>query len=151
MSRARIAKVAAAAVAVAAGGIFAVASPAQPAVAFYSGGLFLDAVPQSPATLVAKGAAVDVPVQVTCNANYYASMSVNVTERVGSVIASGGAYVQVGCTGSHQTVVVRVPAEQGKAFAKGDAVATANLFGCRLSQSFVCGEETGSATITIKK
>ena len=149
MIRARMARAVAGAAALAAGGIFAIASPAQPAVAFFSGGLLLDVVPQSPATLVARGAAVDVPVQITCNASF-ADLSVQVTERVGSTLASGSAYVSVACTGSHQVLVVRVPANGGKAFAKGQALATADLFGC-LRPSFVCGEETGSATITIKK
>ena len=37
-----------------------------PAVAFFSGGLFLDVQVESPARLVARGAAADVPLEVTC-------------------------------------------------------------------------------------
>jgi len=140
-------KAATAAAALAAGAVFAVASPAQPAVAFFSGGLFLDAVPQSPATLVASGAAVDVPVEVTCNATF-ADLYVEVTERVGSGVASGAAYVPVGCTGSHQRVLVRVNASSARAFSKGTAVATATIFGCGPS---ICGQDSTSATITIKR
>ena len=147
LGSARLGKVAGAAAALAAGGIFAFVSPAQPAVAFFSGGLFLDAVPQSPATLVAKGAAVDVPVQVTCNASF-ADLRVQVTERVGKDTASGFGYTQVACTGAHQTLLVRVTAFEGKAFTKGTALATADIFGCG---NVTCGEETGSATITIRR
>jgi hypothetical protein len=148
MIRSRLTKAVSAAAALVAGGIFAIASPAQPAVAFFSGGLFLDVVPQSPATLVAKGAAVDVPVEITCNATQFAELSVTVTERVGKDIATGSSYLQVGCTGSHELLLVRVAAQSGKAFAKGTALATARLFGCSF---FICGQETGSATITIQR
>jgi hypothetical protein len=140
-------KAVSAAAALAAGGIFAIASPAQPAVAFFSGGLFLDVVPQSPATLVAKGAAVDVPVEVTCNAEF-AQLSVQVTERVGRDIASGSAFLEIACSGGHQRLLVRVVAGPGKVFVKGNALASADIFGCSFVQ---CGEETGSATITIKR
>jgi hypothetical protein len=143
----RLATSAGAAVAVAAGGGFALL-PASPALAFFSGGLFLDVIPQSPATLVAKGAAVDVPVQVTCNATGPASVHVDVSERVNGQIASGGGNVQVGCTGGHTTILVRVTAQSGPAFAKGKAVANAVVFGCN---SVLCAEETNSATITLKK
>ena len=148
MIRTRLGKLAGVAVALAAGGAFAVLSPAQPAVAFFSGGLFLDATPLSPGTLVAKGAAVDLPVEVTCNASF-ADLRVEVTQRVGKDIASGFAYTDVTCAGGHQTLLVRVTAFGGKAFTKGTAVATADIFGC--GGNFTCGGETGSATITIKR
>jgi hypothetical protein len=143
-------KAGSAAAALVAGGIFAVASPAQPAVAFFSGGLFLDVVPQSPASLVASGAAVDVTVEITCNANFGPSLYVEVTERVGNNIASGSGSTPISCTGAHQRVVVRVTAHSGKAFAKGKGLATGYLSGC-LSPSFVCGEETGSTTVAIRR
>jgi hypothetical protein len=146
MIRTSLGKLTGVAVALAAGGAFALLSPAQPAVAFFSGGLFLDATPLSPATLVAKGAAVDVPVEVTCNASF-ADLRVEVTERVGKDVADGVGYAEVACTGSHQTLLVRVTPFGGKAFTKGTAVATADIFGC-LS---ICGEETRSATITIQR
>ncbi len=61
-------KVATAVVAILVGGLLAWFATAGPAVAFFSGGLFLDVQVESPATLLAKGAAVQVPVEVTCNA-----------------------------------------------------------------------------------
>jgi hypothetical protein len=150
MIRTRLGKLAGVAVALVAGGAFALVSPAQPAVAFFSGGLFLEATPLSPATLVAKGAAVDVPVDVICNATYYAYLSVQVTERVGKGTASGfSSTYNVPCTGSHQTLVIRVTASQGSlAFTKGTAVATAYIQGCGY---YTCGDETRSVTITIQR
>ncbi len=76
-------RVAAVVVAIVAGGVLAVFAASGPAVAFFSGGLFLDVHVESPATLV-RGAAVDVPLEVTCNASPNAFVSVTVTQRSGS-------------------------------------------------------------------
>jgi hypothetical protein len=123
------------------------ASPSSPALAYFSGGLHLDAVALSPATLVSRGAAVDVPVDVYCNAQYV-SLSIRLSERVGSQTATGSTYLQPACTGGHQRILVRVPASSGKAFAKGTAVATVEIYGCNY---YTCGQETSSETITITK
>jgi hypothetical protein len=131
-----------------AGGVtLALLSPSAPALAFDSGGLHLDFTVQSPATLVARGAAVDVPVDVNCNAGY-ASLDIQLTERVGSRIANGYGYVQVACTGSTQRILVRVQAGGDKAFSKGTAVGTANLSGCN---DITCGNEQRSVTVKITK
>ncbi len=123
-------------------------SPSSPALAYYSGGLHLDATALSPASLVSRGAAVDVPVDVDCNAQYV-SLSVSLSERVGSPTATGTNYTtQVACTGGHQRVLVRVPASSGKAFAKGSAVASVDIFGCN---RVTCGEEHSSVTIQITR
>jgi hypothetical protein len=130
-----------------AGGVtLALLSPSSPALAFDSGGLHLHLTVQSPATLVARGAAVDVPIDVECNTQY-ASLDVQLTERVGNRIASGYGYVQVACTGSQQRVLVRLMAS-GNAFSKGTAVATANLSGCN---DTACGGEQSSVTVKITK
>lgn len=136
------------ATALVAGGGFALAGPATPALAFFSGGLFLDVVPQSPATLVAGGAAVDTPVEVTCNAIGNVYLHVNVTEKVGKKIASGDKYTEVTCTGAHQRFLIRVTASSSTAFAKGKALVSADVFGCN---NILCGSESGSATVTVKK
>jgi hypothetical protein len=133
--------------ALAAGGGFAIVSPSSAAVAFSSPPLFLDVSVQSPGHLVARGAAVSVPVIVTCNSQG-ASVQLQLTEKVGKKVATGTNYVQVGCTGGHETVLITVPASAGPAFAKGSAFATANIFGC--TSNFICGSETASATIKIK-
>ena len=130
--------------------VVALLGGAGPAVAYDSGGLHLDATAQSPARLVARGAAIDVPVDVECNATQPASLSVSVTERVGKQIATGGGFAQeVACTGGHQDILIRVTAGPGKAFAKGTAVATAQIFGC--SNDTTCGSESRTDTIVIRK
>jgi hypothetical protein len=141
------AKVAAAVVAVAAGVVLALFASSGPAVAFFSGGLFLDVQVESPASLVARGAAVDVPLKVTCNATA-ASVSVTVTEKSGSGVAQGFGSTSVGCTGSSERITVRVTASGGKAFKQGPAVASAEIFGCNAS---TCGTETDSQPIDITK
>jgi hypothetical protein len=131
-----------------AGGVtLALLSPSSPALAFDSGGLHLDVTVQSPATLVARGAAVDVPVDVNCNAQY-ASLDLQLIERVGSRIASGYGYVSVACTGSPQRLLVRIVASGDRAFSRGTALATANLGGCSPT---ICGSERSSVTIKITK
>lgn len=144
-------KVAAAALAVVAGGMLALFVSGGPAVAFFSGGLFLDVQVQSPAALVARGAAVDVPLEVTCNARPgTSSVFVTVTQKAGSGVAQGSGSTSVGCTGSGQQILVRVQASGAKTFKQGTAVATADIFGC--TQNFsVCGDETDSEVITIQK
>ena len=64
-----------------------VTGPSTPALGFISGGLILEVTIDSPATLVARGAAVDVPVTVLCTADF-AFLDVQVTERVGSSLKS---------------------------------------------------------------
>lgn len=144
-------KVAAALVALAAGSLLALFISSGPAVAFFSGGLFLDVQVGSPATLVARGAAVNVPLEVTCNAAPgTASVRVTVTQRSGSGVAQGTAFDNVGCTGSGQQVVVRVQATGAKVFKQGTAVAGAEVFGCTANFS-TCGSETDSEVVTIQK
>jgi hypothetical protein len=134
--------------ALAGGAALVLLGPSSPALAYYSGGLHLDATALSPASLVSRGAAVDVPVDVDCNAQYI-SLNVRLSERVGSQTATGVNYTtQVACTGGHQRVLVRVPASSGKAFAKGSAVASVDIFGCN---RVTCGEEHSSVTIQITR
>jgi len=140
-------KIGAAAAAIAAGGGFALAVPSSPAVAYASPPIFIDAVPQSPAHLVARGAAVSVPVLVTCNTQN-TSIQVQLTEKVGNKTATGFNYVPVSCTGGHQTILVTVSAGSGQAFAKGTAYAVAEIFGCA---SYYCADDSSSANIQITK
>lgn len=137
----------AALVAILAGASFALFAPAGPAVAFSSGGLFLDVQVESPAHLVSRGAAVDVPLEVTCNAGV-ADVSVSVTQKSGSGVAQGFGSTSVGCTGSGQQITVRVTASGGKTFKQGTAVASAEVFGCN---NVTCGSETDSEVIEIRR
>ena len=136
------------AAALAAGGGFAVFGSSSPAVAYSSPPLFLDISIQGPGTLVAHGAAVSVPVTVSCSSGSSASVYVSLTERVNKKTASGASSVEVGCTDARETVLVTVPSENGIAFVKGtSAYAQGQIFECL---SYICGAETDSATIRIK-
>jgi hypothetical protein len=131
-----------------AGAVAVALATASPALAFLSGGLHLEAAAQSPATLLARGAALDVPVSVDCNATQPVFVNVSVTQRVGSQIATGSGFAQVGCTGGQQDIIIHVTANAGKAFAKRDAVATADISGCNET---TCGSESTTTTIQVNK
>jgi len=146
-TRLRAKLAAAAVVAIIAGASFALFAPAGPAVAFSSGGLFLDVQVES-ATLVSRGAAVDVTLEVTCNATFGADVFVTVTQRSGSGVAQGFGSESVGCTGSGEQIVIRVQAFGAKVFKQGTAVVSAEIFGCNRS---ICGSETDSEIIDISK
>ena len=136
------------AIVLAGGAAIALLGSAAPALAVDSGGLTVEVMPLSPATLVARGAAVDVPVDVECNASF-ADMHLEVTERVGGQIATGQTDIAVTCDGGHQTLLVQVPASLGnRPFSKGQALATAQLFGCN---STTCEQPISSVTIEITK
>jgi len=126
----------------------ALIGPLGSAVAFFSKGLTLDVQVGSPSKLQARGAAVNVPMQVVCNAQGRAGLDVFITERVGSAIANGEGFVRFQCTGDFQTVNVPISAN-GHAFKKGTGVVNAVLFGCGFH---VCGDQdaTGNTKITHK-
>ena len=135
-------------VALLAAGSFTLFAPAGPAVAFSSRGLFLDVQVESPARLVAQGAAVDVTLELTCNARQ-AFVTVSVTQRVGKGIAAGSGSGSFGCNDSGQDVVVRVNASSsGKAFMRGQAVVDAESFACG---DVLCGSETDSETVRLRR
>ncbi len=139
----------AAAVAVLTGLTLALFSTSAPAVAFFSGGLFLEVEIEEPATLVARGAAVDVPLEITCNATGTVSVYVTVTQRVGGGVASGTGFTEVACSGAGQRVIVRVAASpSGRSFKQGTAVIEAEVYGCRPT---VCGFETDTETVTLQR
>ena len=114
-------------------------------MAFQSGPLFLDVQAES-GTLIARGAAVDVVVDVTCTSPR-AFVDISLTQRVGSAIASGFGSTTVGCT-ERRRVVVTVTAFGDKAFRKQAAVATATVSG---SLGGVFGSETDTATIDLER
>ncbi|HJQ01006.1 MAG TPA: hypothetical protein VJ851_05360 [Jatrophihabitans sp.] len=137
------------AVVLAGGAAVAVLGSSAPALAFDSGGLHLEVTPLSPATLVARGAAVDVPIDVECNGDF-ADMHVEVDEQVGGQLATGQTDVSVTCTGAHETLLVRVTASLGnRPFSKGQAVVTAQLFSCTFTG--ICGQPVNSVTVQVTK
>jgi hypothetical protein len=126
----------------------AVVAPASPALGFFSPPLLLEIHVNSPATLIAKGASADVSVQIECAGARTAFVDVSLTERVGSEIATGFGFTQVGCTNANQTVHVIVTAQSGKAFKKGTAVADGFISACTPNFS-VCGSEQDQRTIDL--
>ncbi len=142
-------KAALAAVAIAGGAAVATVGSAGPALGFFSPPLLLEIHVNSPATLVAKGAAANVVVQVECSGASTAFVSVNLTERAGSAIASGSGSTEIGCTtNANQNVLVLVTAQPGKAFKKGTAVASGFISAC--TPNFrVCGSEQDQRTIQL--
>jgi hypothetical protein len=141
-------KVATAAVAILLGGLLTVFATSGPAVGFFSAGLFLDVQVESPARLLARGAAIEVPLEVTCNATGSVDLFVSVSQRSGSGVAEGFAFESVPCSGSGEQVTVTVQATGGKVFKKGSAVVTAEVFGCNEA---VCGSETDTEVIEIQR
>ena len=136
--------------AIMAGAVIAVVTPAGPAVAFFSPPLLLKFHILSPATLVARGAGVDVPVQIECaGASGPVFVDINsVTERVGKdEIATGSGSKRVACTGSTQTTVVLVFANFVP-FRKGTAIADGDIFAC--APGF-CGSDFDTEVISITK
>jgi hypothetical protein len=118
--------------------------PAGLPVADSSVGAVLDVQVGSPAKLVARGAAVTVPVNILCIGTRSAFVSVQVTERVGSRIAQGSTGDQVRCTGTIQPLTVTVPAT-ANAFKKGTASVNARIEFCE----FCGGGTTASATVPV--
>ena len=111
--------------------------------------LFLDIQVGPTAQLVARGAAVDVSVTVTCDATGTADVFVTVTQGHGTHVAQGSGFTSVTCTGSAQTLVVRVPASSDTAFKQNKGtVASAAVFGCDATE---CGSETDSEVIEVVK
>ncbi|MDQ3897424.1 MAG: hypothetical protein M3326_09325 [Actinomycetota bacterium] len=110
-------------------------------------------------TLVAKGAAVIVPVTVTCDPSTMppfpfpipgpgSSVSVSVTQRSGNRIVQGYGGAPVTCDGTAQTVDVLVTAS-GAPFKHGPAVVTVTMFECDVFAG--CHPATDTAEITLRK
>ncbi len=99
----------------------------------------------STATLVAKGAAVLVPVNVTCGDTMFPATSftmVTVKERSSNRIVQGNSSANVTCDGMPQTVEVLVMAQDAP-FKPGTALATASVFSCGPG----CGPDTAEIRI----
>jgi hypothetical protein len=132
-------------IAIAGGVSLALALPAGAAVSQASPPVVAVQV-QSPGVLEARGAAATVPVLMVCSPGDRTFLSLRLTQRVGSDIASGGGSPDVACTGSLQIVNITVPASvSGKAFRKGTASATADLYVC----DYTCNFATDTRTIEL--
>jgi hypothetical protein len=87
---------------------------------------------------------VFVPVTVVCEPGAFVFLSVTITQRVGSDIASGSAATQLTCTGSVQTFELAVTPTEN-AFKKGVAFGDASLVVC----TFTCHTAEDQHTIEI--
>ena len=82
--------------------------------------------------VLADGAAVAVPVRVSCDPGTRPSLNVQISQRSGRQVASAfGGETDLVCDGTTQEVQVIVHAGN-LAFSKGVAFVTANLFACNL-------------------
>ena len=126
--------------------------PATSALAYISPPLVLLAEAQGPASLVAGGAAVDVPVEYSCSAESM-YIGVQLAQAVKKQVAVGSGSTQVPCDGRTHRVLVRVRADAaGVAFAKGKASATTDVYGCTSKGGgYLCGDDTIERTIKLKK
>ncbi len=117
--------------ALALGGGLALAAPALPAVGDHSPPTFAphDIEVGDEATVIAKGAGVIVPVEVTCEAGRTGFVHVEITQARGRHVANGFGFTEVDCEGTTQTVNVVVTADGG-AFKRGPALVRAHLGVC---------------------
>jgi hypothetical protein len=137
----------------------ALVGPAGPAVGQSSQPVEATLQLNSPGTLVAKGAAVQVPVTASCSgpAGVTGSVFVQLTERVGAETAVGGGGATIACTGTSQTAQVLVTAQisgvgpaapSSKAFKRGTAIANASISACTVDFQF-CANQALEPTIAI--
>ena len=109
-------------------------------------------------TLVARGAAVDVPVSYTCdNASQVFIAHVTLMQRAGSSTTSGYGYSganYISCDGLQGTTTVRVYAQGGlRAFKKGVATARPEIYICNVDEWGYMGEcryVYGNSTIKLR-
>jgi hypothetical protein len=137
-----------AALALAVGAAMAALVPMGAAVALDSPPQAVGIEVQSPASLLARGAAVSVPVAYQCaSGDQEIDISVRVVQRAGSETISGFGGRTAPCTGGVQTTTVTVVAD-GRVFKKGTAVASAEAFTCGFT---FCGTISDSREITIAR
>lgn len=103
---------------------------------------------QGPATLIAHGAAINVPVIADCSViGGIASVNVSASQAVGKRTAFGVGSTQIGCTGLPQTMLVQI-GSNGVPFSKGgNVLVTASIFICG---DTACGQAVDQAIIKIK-
>lgn len=131
------------------GAAVAVALPGSSAVAFLSPPDVWQVQVQSPGTLLAKGAAVAVPVEVTCPAGRFAYLQVSLTQRSGNEATSATRYLNLTCPDGPTVLRVNVSVSGGsRTFKRGPAFAEAVLDGC----GYMCGSmSTDSREISLSK
>jgi hypothetical protein len=103
------------------------------------------------ATLVAKGAAVAVPVVYSCSSDAAGAIDLFATERVGGNRTAQGNASAFGlvCDGAQHTAVVTVPSGNGNAFHQGTAFVQGALSAC--DPAGICLTVPFSGTIGVVK
>jgi hypothetical protein len=104
------------------------------------------------ATLVAKGAAIEVPVTYSCSSDAaFGAIELFVTERVGgNRIASGsGSTFNVICDGAQHTALITVTSGSGMAFHHGTAVVQGSFQAC--DQNGLCLTVLLSGTVRVTR
>jgi hypothetical protein len=109
------------------------------------------------ATLVAKGAGLVVPVEITCLPSPVpppgfppfpgSSVGVSATQRSGNRIAQGFGSATVVCDGTPQVVQVQLTGQQAP-FKNGTALATASMFAC---DTIGCHTASDTEEIQVRK
>ncbi len=136
--------------AIALGGGLALAGPALPAVASHSpSAVAADIEVGDEATLIAKGAGIIVPVEVTCAPDGRGFVSVQVSQVRGRDVNTGFGFTEVACEGTTQVVEVFVPA-QGGAFKNGTALVRAELFACGQDFQF-CEQDEDIEEVSVSR
>lgn len=133
--------------ALALGGGLALAGPALPAVGFHSHpSVAADIEVGDEATLVAKGAAVLIRVEVTCEPGGTGYVSVEVSQARGRHVANGYGFTEIACEGTTQVVQMMVQAHSG-AFKTGPAVVRAELYAC----GFQCEQDVDVEEVSVAR
>lgn len=110
------------------GAALALVAPSGAAVGQQSPPLTLGVNVQSPVTLLARGAALSVSVDIVCTQGAEGDVSVSVAQRVGGGTATGTGGSPFVCTGTNQEVEIIVQASSGKAFRTGVASVSSSAF-----------------------
>ena len=136
------------------------ALPVLPAVGSHSPpGFFHDVEVGEPVTLVAKGAAIAVPVEVQCGPGAgFATLRVQASQSRGRHVttassnASGGPFggIQITCDGTVQVMELVLTPQNG-AFKQGEAVIQATITVCPMFSPGPCQGDTDVEVVDIRR
>ena len=136
--------------AIAGGAAIAAVGCAAPALGFFSPPLLLQIHVNRRPRWWPREPVPTSTVQIQCAGAQTATVSVSLTERSGSEVATGSGSALVGCTNHNQTILVPVTASSGKVFRKGTAIANGVISACATKPKF-CASEQDHGTIAIGK
>jgi hypothetical protein len=130
---------------------------ASPAVADLPQEVVLEARITNSGEIVARGAAVDIPLEIRCNTSEYLYISVSATEMSGRNLASGSSGVRslkVACDGGPASLKVRVKS-QDEPFHTGTADVSLYMLGCAPGtddpDNWICGDKTNDLKVLFER